>query len=128
MALDHRGPGGLTNPAAPLPGTPLCRLDDLADPGSRGFNWRVDGALFMGFVVRQGDEVRGYVDRCPHAGFPLSMVEHRYLTGDGRAVLCQAHGALFRPADGRCLAGPGRTGDLTPWPVRVDDAGLVRVD
>ena len=118
----------MINPAAPLPGTPLCRLDELDDPGSRGFNWRHEGALFMGFVVRRGDTVRGYVDRCPHAGFPLSMVEHRYLTSDGRAILCQAHGALFEPLAGGCLAGPGQTGALTPWPVRVDAAGLIRVD
>ena len=27
----------------------------------------------LGFVVRRGETVAGYVDRCPHAGMPLAM-------------------------------------------------------
>ena len=118
--------GAIANPAAPPPGAPLCRLDELADPGARGFSWRADDALFAGFVVRRGGQVFGYVDRCPHAGFPLALAEPPYLTRDGRAILCQSHGALFDPATGRCLAGPGRVGPLVPWPVVLGDDGLIR--
>lgn len=114
------------NPAAPPSGTALVALAELADPGSRGFSWRIGEALFNGFVVRRGDEAFGYVDHCPHAGFPLAMMQHRYLTRDGRAILCSAHGALFGVADGGVLAGPAIRA-LTPWPVRVGADGMVRV-
>jgi nitrite reductase/ring-hydroxylating ferredoxin subunit len=28
--------------------------------------------VFAGFVVRKGEGVVGYVDSCPHAGWPLA--------------------------------------------------------
>ena len=113
------------NPAQPVPGETLCALADLADPGTRGFRYRAGDKLFAGFVVRIGDEVRGYVDSCPHAGWPLSSLDERYLTRDGRHVLCAGHGALFRPLDGACVAGPCTGERLTPWPVAVVDGVVV---
>jgi nitrite reductase/ring-hydroxylating ferredoxin subunit len=47
----------------------LCALADLQDPGAKGFRFRQDSRLFAGFVVREGEVVRGYVDSCPHAGW-----------------------------------------------------------
>jgi len=115
------------NPAAPLGGTTLCRLDEIGDPGSRGFTWTAGMQMFNGFVVRQGAEVRGYVDYCPHAGWPLALQNDGYLTRDGKAIICAVHGALFRAQDGRCLAGPGQVADLVPWPVALGDDGVIRV-
>ena len=112
------------NPAQPPPGQTLCALAHLADPGARSFRFREDRFLFAGFLVRQGDEVRGYVDRCPHAGWPLAVMDDRYLTRDGGRLLCTAHGALFRPLDGVCVAGPCAGDHLTPWPIAVAD-GLI---
>lgn len=106
------------NPARPEPGQRLCALSDLADPGSKGFRFRSGTRLFAGFVVRLGDEVRGYVDSCPHAGWPLGAMDDRYLTRDDY-ILCAGHGALFRPLDGACVAGPCVDDRLEPWPVLV---------
>ena len=110
------GPG---NPARPGPGVRLCALSDLADPGSRGFRFRQDGKLFAGFVVRTGGQVRGYVDSCPHAGWPLAAWDDRYLRREGDLILCGGHAALFRPLDGHCVVGPCADQRLTPWPVQV---------
>lgn len=112
------------NPAQPGPGETLCALADLADPGTRGFRYRVGQKLFAGFLVRVGGEVRGYVDSCPHAGWPLATLDERYLTRDHRYLLCAGHGALFRPLDGECVVGPCLGERLTPWPVRVE-AGVI---
>jgi nitrite reductase/ring-hydroxylating ferredoxin subunit len=120
---DRAAPEG--NPAAPPSGTPLIPFADLADPGSRGFSFRDGLYVFHGFVVRRGEAVFGWVDFCPHSGSPMAMVDHRYLTTDGR-ILCGVHGALFAPQDGRCLAGPA-VEPLIPWPVQIDAAGMVRV-
>jgi nitrite reductase/ring-hydroxylating ferredoxin subunit len=113
------------NPARPGPGARLCALAEIADPGARGFTFRDGETLFSSFVVRHGGEVCGYEDRCPHAGMPLALMPHRYLTREGDLILCVSHGALFRPADGVCVGGPCAGQALTPWPVRVEGGNLV---
>jgi nitrite reductase/ring-hydroxylating ferredoxin subunit len=107
------------NPARPPPGVRLCALAELPNPGSKGFRFRHDRYMFAGFVVRQGQEVRGWVDSCPHNGWPLSALDDRYLTREGDRIICAAHGAVFRPADGLCVAGPCADDHLTAWPVAV---------
>lgn len=115
------------NPARPQAGARLCRLADLSAPGARGFTFRAGEALFAGFVVRRGDWVRGYVDCCPHAGMPLALLPHRYLTAEGDFILCASHGALFRPSDGVCIGGPCAGRALEPWPVAVHGDEVVTV-
>jgi nitrite reductase/ring-hydroxylating ferredoxin subunit len=119
-----------TEPARPRvwktpAGVPLCTVASLADPGARNFVLQIGEAFFHGFVVRRGDEVTGFVDRCPHMGFPLAQELDRYLTREGDLILCSWHGALFKPDDGKCIGGPCAGHALTPWPVEVVD-GMVR--
>ena len=113
------------NPAQPAAGTRLCALSEIKDPGSRGFVFREGDKLFVGFVVRHGAQVHGYIDRCPHAGMPLAMMPDRFLTREGDLILCSSHGALFRPADGVCVAGPCPGKSLTPWSVRIESDAVV---
>ena len=96
----------------------LCALEEVADPGSKGFRFRVDSRLFAAFVVRSGDLLTGYIDQCPHAGWPLGF-DDRYLTRTGDHILCAGHGALF-DLDGLCVAGPCTGQSLTVWPVVVE--------
>lgn len=103
----------------------LCLESDLADPGSRGFVLQIGDAFFHGFIVKKGGEVAGWVDRCPHAGFPIAMELDRYLSGDGSVILCGWHGAVFEPLSGACVGGPCAGGKLTPWPVQLVD-GVIR--
>jgi nitrite reductase/ring-hydroxylating ferredoxin subunit len=97
----------------------LCALAEIADPGARGFRFRAESALFAGFVVRRGELVAGYVDRCPHASWPLAALDDRFLTRTGEHILCSGHGALFRLEDGGCVAGPCMGQRLESWPVVV---------
>ncbi len=96
----------------------------MAQPGAKGFRFRTDEAMFAGFVVRRAGTLVGYVDSCPHAGWPLAMMD-RYLTRDGNSLLCAGHGALFRPEDGFCIVGPCAGESLTPWHVVVEDGWIV---
>ncbi|HUO22874.1 MAG TPA: Rieske (2Fe-2S) protein [Caulobacteraceae bacterium] len=124
MSFDRaQNPG--QNPAQPGAGETLCPLAELADPGAKGFHYRVGDAIFAGFIVRQGERVHGYVDSCPHAGWPLSSGGDRFLTREGDRILCAGHGAVFRIDDGAVLFGPCDRG-LTPWPVEVGSDGMVR--
>ena len=115
----------MANPAQPGAGVRLCALADIKDPGAKGFVFRDGDYLFAGFVLRHGDRVTGWVDRCPHTGTPLAFLPDRYLTREGDLVLCATHGALFRPDDGLCVAGPCEGRRLWAWAVAVTDEGDV---
>jgi nitrite reductase/ring-hydroxylating ferredoxin subunit len=99
----------------------LCRLDELKEPGAKSF----DFYDFRAFVVLKDGAVRGYLDLCPHAGWPLSLSDERRLTRDGAFLLCTGHGALFRPENGRCIAGPCEGRSLQPWAVTVRDGVVI---
>ena len=113
------------NPAQPPPGARLCALADIADPGAKGFMFRAGEKLFLGFVVREDGQVRGYIDRCPHTGLPLAPLPDRYLTAERDLIICSSHGALFRLADGFCVGGPCAGRSLWPWAVRVEGEAVV---
>ncbi len=101
--------------------TALCRLDDIVDPGSRGF--RVGGRDAL-FVIRRGDAVFGYVNICPHAGTPLDWKEGAFLNFDKDLIQCATHGAQLDIATGACVAGPCPGQSLAPVALRIDD-GMV---
>lgn len=110
----------------PPRGTRLCALDEIADPGARGFVFGSGNERFELFVVRSDGAVRAFVNACPHQGTPLETFPHRFLTRDSSEILCTTHGARFRIADGHCLAGPCRGQALTPVHVRVSE-GEIRI-
>lgn len=113
------------NPARPEAGTTLCALADIADPGSKDFRFRADDRLFAGFVVRRDEDVFGYVDSCPHAGWPLAGPSGRHLTRENDRILCAGHGALFRIEDGVATSGPCAGQRLAGWAVVVEDGVVV---
>ena len=116
--------GSSENPARPPAGQRLCALADIADPGAKTFRFRADTRLFAGFVVRAGGAVRGWVDQCPHAGWPLGALDDRYLTRDGRHILCAGHGGLF-DLGGIGTGTPCMGLRLAPWPVEVRGGEIV---
>lgn len=109
----------LDHPARPAAGTPLCAVEELADPGARGFEFRVGERRFFAFVLRRGGAVSGFVNSCPHVGWPLTLDE-RFLTRDGGYIFCSVHGALFDFA-GAGVTSPCLGQHLTVWPVAVRD-------
>ena len=104
----------------------VCRLSELQG-GARGFTLGSGDWPLRGFVVRVGDTVRGYLNRCPHAGHPLDLLPQRFLTADGTLILCSSHGALFEKATGLCEAGPCAGRALTPIALQVR-SGFVLLD
>jgi nitrite reductase/ring-hydroxylating ferredoxin subunit len=111
------------NAARPAAGTVLCAVEDIAEPGGKTFRFREGDDLFTGVVVRYGGEVVGYVDSCPHFGWPLA--QHDAYLFSGQHLLCSGHGAMFRPLDGVCVAGPCLNEALATWPVAVRDGQVV---
>ncbi len=104
----------------------LCRLEELPDGDSRGFP-PAPGSFTGLFAIRQGDQVRVYVNSCPHIGVPLDPAPHRFLDAKKTVIICSAHGARFRISDGECISGPCFGEALESVPVRVDAEGRVFV-
>jgi nitrite reductase/ring-hydroxylating ferredoxin subunit len=128
MEIDlHHGPdeglNRMPQPEAlmtePDKGLPLCRLDDIADPGSKGFELE-DRSIF---VIRRGAHIAGYVNSCPHTGGPLDWIEDQFLDLTRQHIVCATHGAVFRIGDGHCIAGPCAGDRLMP--VRIGLIGGV---
>lgn len=103
---------------------PLCRLDELDVPGSRGLTVTCDDRQYEIFLVRTGAGVFGYLNSCPHTGAPLDWMPDRFLSADLTHIQCAMHAALFNVQDGLCIAGPCHGEALTPVPLSVE-AGVV---
>lgn len=99
----------------------ICRVSDLEEHGARAFTIGSGDWPLRGFVVRAGEAVRGYINHCPHAGHPLNLRPHRFLTPDGALILCASHGALFEKLTGYCVVGPCAGRSLRPIPLTVAD-------
>jgi nitrite reductase/ring-hydroxylating ferredoxin subunit len=110
-----------------MPNAPrtLCRVDQIPDNGAMGFPGP-DGTFTGLIVIRQGDQVYVYENACPHIGTPLDWVPNRFMSADGRHLICATHGAEFTIPTGTCISGPCRGDRLTPVSVVIQD-GVVQV-
>jgi len=98
----------------------LCQLDELDDPGSRGMTVIHDGQPHDVFVVRQGAQVFGYLNSCPHTGGPLDWVPGQFLNLGKDYIQCATHDAMFQLHDGECVAGPCKGDSLAAVPVSIE--------
>ena len=102
----------------------LCRLDELADPGSKGSQANLGGTVEEILVVRRDNRVFGYINSCPHTGGPLDWMPDQFLSTDKRHIQCATHAALFRLDDGICVAGPCAGDRLTAVPLQVESGNV----
>ncbi len=102
----------------------LCRLTDIPENGAKGFP--AEDGDFIGLVaVRQGDRIYVYENACPHIGTPLDWTPDRFLSVDGRHLICATHGAEFTIDTGACISGPCRGDSLTPVNAEIDDGDIL---
>lgn len=109
-----------------MTGTEICALDDLDNPGARGFTLGQGKARRDIFLVRKDGAVFAYLNRCPHANQKLDARPGRFLTMDETQIICGGHAALFRIEDGFCTSGPCMGQRLERIAVEVAD-GVVRI-
>ena len=102
----------------------LCHLDELCDPGSRGFDPWGEGRNSI-FLVRQNTNVFGYQDVCPHQGAHLAWRRDAYLNHAADRIVCHAHGAQFDVETGKCLLGPCLGQSLTALALTVSPDGTI---
>ena len=102
----------------------LCRLDELPEGGSRGFDPQARGQASV-FAVRRGGALHVYADSCPHHGTPMAWRRDAYLNAAGDRIVCAAHGAQFEIDTGLCVLGPCLGDRLSPVPWRIAGGELL---
>lgn len=96
----------------------LCKISDLQDPGSMGFDIEVNGREVNLFVVHKYGEFFAYINSCPHRRSPLEWQEHEFLDTDKDFIQCSTHDALFEIPTGLCIKGPCVGESLSP--IRIE--------
>ncbi len=86
----------------------ICAIGDLPPGRAAGFELVTPQGPLPILLLRQGDGVRAFENRCPHTGIGLDWNPGEFMDVTGTLLQCATHGALFRPADGYCIAGPCR--------------------
>ena len=107
---------------APAAGTALCALAELPDGRAREFSFGEGRDRFRMIVLRSGEQVWGYVNRCPHFSLPLNVEPDRFVLFEHSHIYCAVHTAMFRFTDGHCEEGPCVGAALTPVPVELHGA------
>ena len=115
-SLTDAGPGDRTEP--------LITLERLADGGFAAVEATLDGDAESVVLYRDGDEVRAWLNVCPHAGRRLDWAPGQFLKSKEGLLVCAAHGASFELAAGGCVAGPCRGDSLRAVAVAVRDGAV----
>lgn len=103
----------------------LCRLDELPDGDSRGFDPLTTGQDTV-LIVRQRRTLFAYRDACPHHGTtPMAWRKDSYLSADRTRIVCSAHGAQFDIVTGICMLGPCLGQSLTAVPLALTPSGEI---
>ena len=88
--------------------------------GGVAFAYRCGPFTESGLLVRTECGIRAWRNMCRHLAVPLDRTDPgRFATPDGRHLVCGEHGALYRPDDGLCVAGPCRGARLRPLAIVV---------
>jgi len=101
--------------------TALTALDSIADGGFAEVEAAIDGDAESLILHREGEQVRAWLNICPHAGRRLDWAPGQFLKSRDGLLVCAAHGASFELAHGECVAGPCRGEALRAVPVEVRD-------
>jgi nitrite reductase/ring-hydroxylating ferredoxin subunit len=111
--------------SGPAKGTILCALEEIPDGGGREVVIGSDSESFPVLLLRRGDDVFAYHNRCPHFSLPLNYEPQVFHVYDREYLMCAHHTALFRIEDGYCFDGPCTGARLTAITVRNVGGSIV---
>lgn len=102
----------------------VCHTKDLKDHQSYGFQIPLAEDIELDIVVlRQGKNIRAFLNHCPHLGIPLNWQPDKFLSLEETHIQCSTHGALFTLEEGYCISGPCRGQSLTALQTEIDEQG-----
>lgn len=90
-------------------GIELCESQALEErAGALLFDVLLWGEAVRAFALRFDGRPVAYVNRCAHVPTEMDWQPGQFLDDSREWIVCSIHGALYRPADGRCVGGPCR--------------------
>ena len=102
----------------------IIAFDALEDGGFAEIEAVLDGDAESLIVYRDGNNVRAWLNVCPHAGRRLDWAPGKFLVSKEGLLVCAAHGASFELLHGECVAGPCRGASLRVVPVEIRNGGV----
>jgi nitrite reductase/ring-hydroxylating ferredoxin subunit len=99
----------------------IVQVGELQPGQTKKFILPCGGREVEGFVVNYNGTLYAYVNRCRHVPMSMDWIENRFLTEDGRYILCATHGACYEPDTGECIEGPPLGKLLISVPLSVRD-------
>ena len=115
---------------APTPGTALGAVSDLPDGQATLMALDTGGGIAQPFrllMLRNGLQVRAFVNRCPHFGVPLAAKQTLLISRPGHSITCNVHYARFRWSDGVCDSGECVGDGLIPVPMDISADGQITI-
>lgn len=103
----------------------MIAFDAIEDGGFAEIEALVNGDAESLIVYRDGQQVRAWLNVCPHAGRRLDWAPGKFLKSRDGHLVCAAHGASFELIHGDCVAGPCRGDALRVVAVEVRDGQVV---
>lgn len=103
----------------------LITLDSIEEGGFAEVEAVIDGNPESLLMYRSGNQVRAWLNVCPHAGRRLDWSPGKFLKSREGHLVCAAHGASFELEHGTCVAGPCRGDALRAVAVEVRDGWVV---
>ena len=103
----------------------MIAFDAIEDGGFAEVEASVNGDPESLIVHRDGQQVRAWLNVCPHAGRRLDWAPGKFLKSREGHLVCAAHGASFELAKGDCVAGPCRGDALRVVAVEIRDGQVV---
>jgi nitrite reductase/ring-hydroxylating ferredoxin subunit len=82
-------------------------LDQIDDGGAISLDLTFKEGRQSVIVTRRSEVIAAFLNRCPHARWPLDTFDGRFLMTQQGDLICAAHGAIFDALSGACLGGPG---------------------
>ncbi len=117
--------GGLARVGLARVGLARVGVNQIPDGGAISLDMSFQTGRESVIVTRRGDAVSAFLNRCPHARWPLDTFDGRFLFTPDGALICAAHSAIFDALTGTCLGGPGQGQALTPVPVAREGENVV---
>lgn len=97
----------------------LCQLSDLPDGAARLVFSEGDATASV-VLLRSGEEVHAFANRCPHFGVPLAKRQEHLIYHPHVSISCNNHYARFRWHDGFCEFGDCAGESLQPLAVELN--------
>jgi nitrite reductase/ring-hydroxylating ferredoxin subunit len=107
---------------------PIAPLTEISSEGLC-FTYKEGPFDEEGILLKLSDgQIRAYKNECRHLPMKLDDREPRDFWDPSKThLVCNSHGARYRPADGLCVSGPCEGSHLRTLPIVVED-GIVYLD